>query len=106
IRSGNNFVAPVATGSNYEITPGLQAIADPAYGSSGLRNEMGIISGLQVPWSTNVNDLERNTSGSVPPGGRVIGFHGSSTMPQISGSKGERNDSPYGRSPSADQIVA
>jgi hypothetical protein len=85
------IVAPTAVGPNFQPTAPLTPLA-----TRGLLADVGIVSGLKVPW---------NASGAVPPGGRAVSFHGSSMVPQVTGLRSLAHDQ-NASGPSSDQIVA
>jgi hypothetical protein len=93
IGTRTNLVVPVAVGSAYEMTRGLKAIAD-----LGIRDDVSIVSGLEIPWSTG--------TATPPPGGRSAPFHYNTVGPQFSGVRGPTSRDGAPKGPTADQIVA
>lgn len=85
-----DMVAPQNTGPMYQPTLGMQ----PAF-DQGVTGDLGIVSGLKVPWGN---------AGSLPPGGRVVSFHGTGVYPQVTGLRS--NVGLVASGPSADQLVA
>jgi hypothetical protein len=87
------MVVPAGTGKGYEITRGLQSLAD-----LGVADAVTIVSGLLLPWQEN--------GGAMPPAGRTPEFHFNTLGPQIAGTPTGpgRDGAPKG--PTADQIVA
>jgi hypothetical protein len=90
---GRDFVVPAAEGPLAgQLSVGLQPLGD-----LGVANEASWISGLLIPWGPD---------GSIPAGGRAIGFHSSTPCPLLCGvqSAGEDDESLTG--PTSDWIVA
>jgi hypothetical protein len=85
-----DYVTPSIVGPGYDVKPALQSLAD-----QGVAGDVSVVSGLQIPW---------NTGGGVPPGGRVVNFHGHSVLPQLTGMRQELDAWPT--TASSDQIVA
>lgn len=99
-------ITPDIVGPNYDLKQGLQPVGaspwqyltgyggdQPAY---DVQSELTVVSGLQVPWGE---------TGAIPPGGRWIGFHGTTVTPQLSGSIcADRGDGAL--TPTVDQLVA
>src|SRR5262249_5830083 len=52
--ASTKYVIPATVGAGYEITRGLQPLAD-----HGVADQVSIVSGLKIPWQT---------TGAVPPG--------------------------------------
>jgi hypothetical protein len=86
-RRAETIVTPTSTGLDYQPSIAFAPLADPA---SNVKADVTIVSGLKLPWGS-----------SPPPGGRVPGFHGNTTVPQFTGTRTGRTPGP-----SADQIVA
>lgn len=66
-----DLLKPDATGVGYDIKRALAPLAD-----LGIREEVSVVSDLEIPWGDE---------GSIPSGGRHIGWHAHSTAPLISG---------------------
>ena len=91
--NGEQRVAPVAEGLLADnITRGVAPIGD-----LGLADVTSVVSGLKIPWGP---------SGSVPPGGRVIPFHASSTCPLACGMASAAEGDETLQGPTSDWIVA
>ena len=99
-------ITPDIEGPGYDIKHALLPIGaapwqyltgyggdQPAY---DVRDEVTVVSGLRVPWGE---------VGAIPPGGRLVNFHGTTVTPQLSGTICEdRGRPPLG--PTVDQLVA
>lgn len=96
-----NQVTPDQVGAGYDLRRGLASLGSGVteYGAQGydVRDEVSVVSGLTVPWQTG---------GSVPPGGRSVGFHYNTLCPILSGMRGLDGRTGYARGPTADQVVA
>ncbi len=66
-----DLLKPDTVGAGYDVKRALQPIAD-----LGIRDEVSVITDLEIPWGEE---------GSIPAGGRHIGWHAHSTAPLISG---------------------
>jgi len=66
-----DLLKPDAMGTGYDIKRCLQPLAD-----LGVRDEVSVVTDLEIPWGDE---------GSIPAGGRHIGWHAHSTAPLISG---------------------
>jgi hypothetical protein len=87
-----DYTVPKTTGPDYELTRGLAPI-----GQLQVKPYVGIVSGLTIPW--------QQSGGSVPPAGRIASFHGTTMVPQLSGTRSmDRSDRQGGAT--SDQIVA
>jgi Protein of unknown function (DUF1552) len=91
------MVAPQAAGRTYDLAPALSSFA-----SFGVRDDISIVSGLKIPWGSG---------SSIPPGGRPLYYHGSSVIPQTTGTRclewdvATNQESVY-MAPTHDQLVA
>lgn len=86
-----DLVTPTKTGAAYEITRGLEPIANLQ-----VKDEVGLVSGLKVPW------VGARGSTSLPPAGRTVEFHFNSLVQQSAGRVWHESD----RGPTSDQMVA
>ncbi|NJK33004.1 MAG: DUF1552 domain-containing protein [Deltaproteobacteria bacterium] len=84
-------VVPTTTGPGYDMTIGLQPIAD-----LGLQEHVSVVSGLEIPWEEN---------GVIPAGGRRYLFHAWSLAPLISGVRSQL-DTEAAQGETSDRIVA
>ncbi len=66
-----DLLKPDATGTGYDVKRALQPLTD-----LGIRDDVSVVSDLEIPWGEE---------GSIPAGGRHIGWHAHSTAPLISG---------------------
>jgi hypothetical protein len=86
-------VAPESEGDlALNISRGLQPVAD-----LGMADVTSCVSGLKIPWGNE---------GSLPPGGRVIPFHASSTCPLACGVASAAEGDETLQGPTSDWIVA
>ena len=89
--SSVDVITPGESGSTYAVTPALAPLE-----ARQVREHVTVVSGLVIPWQTG---------GSVPVAGRVREFHGTTVVPQISGTASVgRNLGPAGAT--SDRIVA
>jgi hypothetical protein len=99
-------ITPDIEGAGYDLKQALAPVGavpwqyQTGYGGDqpahDIQSELTVVSGLLVPWGD---------AGAIPPGGRLIGFHGTSVTPQLSGSICE--DRGYAAlTPTVDQLVA
>lgn len=97
--AGNNltesghFIAPEESGAGYSITTPLEPLA-------ALREEVSVVSGMRIPYSTNSTDPS-----AVPVGGAYRDFHGGASGPLLCGTRSESSGY-FCRSITSDQMVA
>ena len=70
-----NMVAPKMEGLGYDMSRGLQPIAD-----LGVQQHVSVVSGLKIPWGT---------VDTAPAGGRIIRFHATSLCPLVCGMRSD-----------------
>jgi Protein of unknown function (DUF1552) len=88
---GKSEAIPAKVGTGYDTPYALASIA-----TLGVSSDVSIVTGLKIPYETG---------GTVPPGGRLRVFHGTSIPPQSSGLACKtRWDGPSGTT--CDQLVA
>lgn len=68
---GYDLLKPDAMGPGYDVKRALAPIADLE-----IRDNVSVVTDLEIPWGSD---------GNIPPGGRRIKWHASSTAPLISG---------------------
>jgi hypothetical protein len=66
-----DLLKPDALGTGYDVKRALAPLTD-----LGVRDEVSVVTDLEIPWGED---------GSIPAGGRHIGWHAHSTAPLISG---------------------
>lgn len=87
-----NPLVPATEGAGYEVPLALAPLQE-----HGVLDDVTVVSGLKIPWA--------ELGGSVPAGGRIREYHGTTLVPQISGMRASsRNRTPSAAS--SDQIVA
>lgn len=93
-RSGTSSVdvlTPSSTGLDYPLSPALAPVD-----AHGVKDHVSVVSGLRIPW---------DAGSGVPAAGRARAFHGTTVVPQISGTRAlSRYDPPKGAT--SDRIVA
>lgn len=103
-----DLITPDVVGPGYDLKGALVPLgaADWEYSTGfggvhpgyGVQDEVTIVSGLRIPTNATLSE-------EIPPGGRTLLFHGSTVVPQISGTRAlDRGTAPLG--PTADQMVA
>lgn len=97
---------PGTNGVNYLVLPRPTSPTPDSYAltltdsrpilATTAKIDLGVVSGLRIPWGS---------SGQIPPGGRLLNFHGTTLVPQATGLRQPARDRDA-TGPSSDQIVA
>lgn len=87
-------VVPDVVGRNYDLKRALKPLGD-----LGIQNDVAVVSGLVIPWTTNDTD-------AIPPGGRSRFFHFNTVGPQVAGTSTPVTRAGKPRAATADQLVA
>jgi hypothetical protein len=87
-----DLLKPDTIGTGYDIKRALQPIAD-----LGVRDEVSVVTDLLIPWGEE---------GSIPAGGRHIGWHAHSTAPLISGVRSINGSNEAANGPTSEVIAA
>jgi hypothetical protein len=88
-----HFIVPAQTGSGYALTTPLKPL-------ERLINEVSIVSGLRIPYSTTSTEAS-----AVPQGGAFRDFHGGASGPLLCGTRSQ-SASYTCRSITSDQVIA
>jgi hypothetical protein len=88
--TSHDLLVPTQTGADYELTGALAKLAE----HGGIKSEISIVSGLQIPWEEN---------GVIPAGGRPREFHSTMMSALLAGM---RSDDYRVRAATSDQVAA